>query len=186
MKQIPLIGKYGKGKFAVVDDDDYVWLSTFKFWLIERSGYAVTSIKGKNVLLHLLLMPKKAGLETDHINRNKLDNRRANLRYVTRSENTRNVLRRDNPHGFRGVSFHPEYPRPWLTHCSFGGKYYYLASFKTKEQAAQAYVNFLDEAWKRPNEIKQIIFNIRKATYDGDPSVRRYRWLQNAPKADSV
>jgi hypothetical protein len=54
---------------------NYVWSITNKY-VASRTG-------GKFIYLHILLMGKKQGLMIDHINRNKLDNRRENLRFVT-------------------------------------------------------------------------------------------------------
>ena len=42
--------------------------------------------------LHLFLLGKRKGLEIDHINGNKLDNRRKNLRFITHAENTKNWI----------------------------------------------------------------------------------------------
>lgn len=42
--------------------------------------------------LHRFLLGKKEGLEIDHINGNKLDNRRINLRFITHAENTKNWI----------------------------------------------------------------------------------------------
>jgi hypothetical protein len=61
-------------------------------WHFNGCGYLVTSVNhGSQVLLHHYLIGRPLyGLEVDHINRNKLDNRKANLRFVTHSENQRN------------------------------------------------------------------------------------------------
>lgn len=179
MKLIPLCGKYGKGKFTKVDDADFLWLSKFEFWLMKPSGYAITSINGKNVLLHCMLNPRLPGLETDHINRDKLDNRRANLRYVTKSENTRNVARCDCQYG-RGIAYRPEFKRPWQTRCSFGGKYRYIASFFTQEEAASAYVDYLEAVRKAPDKSTQIIEAIRAKSYGSTRSGQSKFWINRS------
>jgi len=91
---IPLSGKRGKGKVAVVDAADYEWLTRWK-WRLSPRGYAtacVTVSRGvkKTIPMHRLLVDLPPGMVTDHINRDRLDNRRCNLRAVTRRENRLN------------------------------------------------------------------------------------------------
>lgn len=91
---IPLSGKHGKGKFALVDAADYEWLSR-RTWHLSKRGYptaTVTFAPGvkRPTPMHRLLVDLPPGMVTDHINQNKLDNRRCNLRAVTRRENRQN------------------------------------------------------------------------------------------------
>lgn len=76
----------------IVDDEDYPLLSRFR-WYISDAGYAMTQITGqKHIRMHVLVfgaMPK-GRFVIDHKNRNKLDNRKANLRAVTQLENAKN------------------------------------------------------------------------------------------------
>ena len=86
------------GLEAIVDDADYDYIASFRWYF--SSGYAHTRIYFReengmrnrdSVAMHLLIngYPIK-GLVTDHINRNKLDNRRCNLRVVSHSVNSLN------------------------------------------------------------------------------------------------
>lgn len=84
-KLIPLT----QGKFAIVDDADFEWLSQFKWHLAGR--YAKGYVNGRVVSMHRLLMDTPTGLVTDHRNHRCLDNRRSNLRNITQAENTRNA-----------------------------------------------------------------------------------------------
>lgn len=86
-----------KGKVAIVDDEDYEFLSKWK-WSFSGE-YAVRGVylgklngkaRYKRVYLHRLINNTPDDLETDHINRDKLDNRKANLRTVNRGQNNRN------------------------------------------------------------------------------------------------
>lgn len=92
---IPLSGSLGRGKHTLVDADDYEWLSHWS-WNLSRRGYAsatITVSRGvkKKLCMHRLIMgTPMRGWETDHINRDRLDNRRANLRIVTGYENRMN------------------------------------------------------------------------------------------------
>lgn len=82
-----------------ISKEDYGLVSQYH-WTIDKShNYVVTTVKGKKTYLHRLLLEPKNGLICDHINRNKLDNRRTNLRAVSYSANNKNC-------GAKGKSGH--------------------------------------------------------------------------------
>ena len=75
----------------------------------------------------------------DHIDRNPVNDRFDNLRIVTLAQNIRNSrLRCDNTSGVRGVYYHPR-DGIWTSQLQFEGQKFYLGSFKTKEEAQQAW-----------------------------------------------
>lgn len=86
-----------KGKETIVSDEDYEFLSQWK-WCYGKRGYATRTNKrtNKHDSIHRLVMERLIGRELasneicDHINRNRLDNRRDNLRLVTLTENNAN------------------------------------------------------------------------------------------------
>ena len=91
MKTIPL----SRGLEAIVDDEDYEWLSQWKWYALKSPGtyYVVREEKkGSFIYMHRLIMGLRPGdgSEVDHINRNGVDNRRGNLRIVTHRENAYN------------------------------------------------------------------------------------------------
>ncbi len=97
-----------QGKFAIVDDSDYEWLMQWK-WTF-NCGYAVRVYrkypKQFKVRMHRLIAGTPEGMETDHINRNKLDNRRSNLRVCSSQINRMNRnVQANSTTGFKGVSF---------------------------------------------------------------------------------
>ena len=105
-KIIPLT----KGAVARVDDADYTWLVQMGNWCLSNKGYAVhyTRINGQRKVLymHRLIMDAPPHLQVDHINRDRLDNRRANLRFATRSQNQANKgLQVNNTSRYKGVSW---------------------------------------------------------------------------------
>ncbi len=87
---------------ALVDDCDAGWLSKYAWWL-KPAGYAFTTIDGKNIYMHRMILDAKPGEITDHINRNRLDNRRVNLRRCTQAQNCVNRPTQSKT-GFRGVA----------------------------------------------------------------------------------
>ncbi len=83
------------GNFTIVDDEDYIILKNYK-WSNNGVGYVQGWIDGKYWLIHRFIMKAIKGQEIDHINRDKLDNRKENLRFCTRRENCLNSDRCEN------------------------------------------------------------------------------------------
>ena len=111
-------------------------------WAATGAGYAQANIGGTNVLLHRLLCPGLVdGLVTDHINRNRQDNRKVNLRAVTERGNVHNTTRKGgNGSGYPNVYWLPK-KRLWKVQVSerTGGmfKSYHLGSFKSLKAACE-------------------------------------------------
>lgn len=92
-----------QGKVVLVDAEDEHIFQQYK-WHINDGGYAVWrgNVDGekKTVRLHRLIAHPPKGLVVDHINRNKLDNRRCNLRCVSQAINANNQERVENARGY--------------------------------------------------------------------------------------
>jgi hypothetical protein len=149
-----------KGKVALVDDEDYKFLIQWK-WNFSSTGYAArnggTYKKRKNIKMHRLIMRATSGMEVDHINGNRLDNRRCNLRICTRSQNHCNVgLSSRNTSGFKGIVF--DY-KTWNAKITKNGKRIHLGCFKNKEDAARAYDRAAKELF---GEFAKLNFNEEK------------------------
>jgi hypothetical protein len=141
MKRIPLT----QGMEALVDDEDYDYLMQWK-WHYTKRGEAAT--KGGRKLMHRVVAGR-TGLnmssDIDHEDRNKLNNRRKNLRPATKAENGRNRgPNRNNTSGFKGVWFHKQISR-WRATIKVNWKRHNLGTFTTPEDAARAY----DDAAKK-------------------------------------
>lgn len=92
------------GDFFLIDAVDYPEISKHR-WSLDDQGYVHTTIHGKHIKLHSFLLSSKGSI-VDHINGNKNDNRRSNLRICSAMENSRNQkLRSDNGTGYKGVSY---------------------------------------------------------------------------------
>lgn len=138
-KEIPLT----KGYVALVDDDVYDILSQWK-WQIDAYGYAIrtparpakTTIK-----MHRAIMNAPQGIDVDHTNGNKLDNRLENLRLCTRGQGICNRPKYSGTYSsqFKGVSFKKNRAKPWRATITANGNAHYLGSFQSESEAAQAY-----------------------------------------------
>lgn len=138
MKKIRLT----KNKFSVVDDEYFEYLNQWQ-WSF-HAGYATRGIKrnGKTKTIHMHRVVMELfgvidGLEVDHINGDKLDNRKQNLRICTKAENLRNrPTTSSNSSGYKGVY---KSGSNWQARISVNKKLTNLGSFKKKEDAAKAY-----------------------------------------------
>lgn len=121
----------------LIDVSDYPMVSEYR-WVDKGSGYFVTGIDGRLCYLHRMLMPSQRGIVCDHINRNKLDNRRSNLRYATQKENSRNRSKGvNNTSGYIGVCWHIRMKK-YVAQIKVDGKIYNLGNFEAAEEAARA------------------------------------------------
>lgn len=130
-----------KGAFAIVDPADYDDVAKFR-WILDASGYASRRqlIGNRRVVirLHRHLLGDGAP-EIDHVNRNKLDCRRSNLRPATHSENNYNrPPKANNTSGYKGV-WQSKEPGRWTAMIGYKGRRKHLGQYPTPEEAAKAY-----------------------------------------------
>lgn len=146
MKKLPLNKRNFKGQYALVDDSDFEWLSRWN-WTLVGSGYPFRKGRKcegyfyrKTIYLHRqVLNIRESSLVCDHINHDKLDSRRSNLRICTHTQNQYNRnLNRSSLSGYKGVSWKKEIRR-WRAVISVNNKSIHIGYFKTKEHAALAY-----------------------------------------------
>lgn len=136
-----------QGKVAVVDDEDFKYLSQHKWCVGNFSGYfyAMRGVQKNNVqktvLMHRVIMGDKKGFQVDHINHNTLDDRRSNLRHVTMSQNQHNQVH--NP--ARGTKYKGVHEsecksgKRFTAHITHKGKTVHIGVYHTPEEAARAY-----------------------------------------------
>jgi len=108
------------------------------------SGYCYIKINRKMYPSHRLAWLYMAGTfppdETDHINRDKTDNRFANLRAVTKSENQHNAGKyKCNKSGYRGVCY-DKANKNWRAQIVLNNVHKYIGRFSTPEEASAAYL----------------------------------------------
>jgi hypothetical protein len=140
-KLLPL----SKGKFAIVDAEDYDRLNKYK-WHVSKSSRTFYASRNKNrrsfrreMYMHRLIINVPPGMFVDHIDHNGLNNRRSNLRLCTAQQNARNhrpQLRGSSK--YKGVSWRQDGKvfRALIWH---NGKSINLGRFKNEIDAAKAY-----------------------------------------------
>ena len=132
-----------QGRVAVVDDEDFEELSRFSWWYA-KNGYAATTGSRKNgkknTYMHIKLLGKKEGKITDHINGDRLDNRKENLRHVTVTQNLQNSLHRNGGASskYKGVFWRKEMQK-WRSRITIDKKMYELGYYKEERDAAWVY-----------------------------------------------
>ncbi len=137
---------------ALVDDEDYERISKYKWRLHTNGTYAerVTknindSSKQKKIYMHrdVMNVVYNKDIYIDHIDHNKLNNQKSNLRFCTRSENNKNVNTNTNRTSnstskYKGVNWYKKYGN-WNAKIRSNGIDYNLGYFVDEVVAAKAY-----------------------------------------------
>jgi len=129
-----------KGKFAIVDSDDYYQLVKFNWQAMpgNRTFYANKKITGTTVKMHRLIMDPPDNLVVDHIDHNGLNNRKSNLRLCTHSQNICNTLPiKGASSRYKGVSWNKKIKK-WQAGIKCDKKPYLLGYFENEIDAARA------------------------------------------------
>lgn len=142
----------------ILDKEDENLLKKHK-WYLKDGNYPTTTIKGKNIYIHHMILNTNQLI--DHKNRNPLDNRRCNLRYATKSTNAMNSkLRKDNTSGIKGVSWNKEKEK-WEVYITKNKKTIKLGYFENIKYAALYRANKEEELFGEFANY-ELINNIRK------------------------
>lgn len=146
MKKIKLNSKKYPNKYALVDDEDFDYLSQFKWNVVKGRGntyYAQRSIikngKKKSIFMHREIMNTPKNMQTDHINGSGLNNQRYNLRICTNQQNHMNQKARcDSASGYKGVG-KTKYKNKWSSRIQINDKQKSLGHYNNKIDAALVY-----------------------------------------------
>ena len=140
-----------QGKEAVVDNEAAEWLNQHSWCYDKSNGYALRAFykgtwgKGKyvKVYMHRAILEHTGinlrNLKTDHRNRNKLDNRKANLRTATNSQNGQNRTKQKGASSqYLGVHWYRAYGKWMAKTTNANGESVFLGYFENEIEAAKA------------------------------------------------
>lgn len=137
-----LTGEYGigytsSGQTFKFDIEDYKLIKNYS-WHLSDCGYVASTINGiktTKLLMHRLVMDVSDSTQfIDHINHDKTDNRKQNLRICTCSQNQMNKRIKPGNSGHRGVSWHKNKKR-WFAHICVDGRLIHLGAFENIDEA---------------------------------------------------
>ncbi len=126
---------------ALVDDDRYEVINTFRWWAIKnrRTFYAATKINGVSIMMHHMIIGfPLCNLVTDHIDWNGLNNQENNIQHVTIRQNCQNHCKVGMKSKYVGVNKNNNTPN-YSAKIRIGTTYKWLGSYKTEEEAYLAY-----------------------------------------------
>lgn len=142
----------------LIDDEDHVALAGLvpadAVWALDRDGYPFIAFRcpiwhtNISIKLHRWVMDAPSGIIVDHINGDRHDLRKSNLRFATVAQNTWNSRpkkTKTRSSKYKGVCKNAS--NKWQAGIKVNGKSKYLGQFVTEEQAAQAYDKAAKEAW---------------------------------------
>ena len=130
-----------QGKFAIVDAEDYDWLSQYKWCAAKdrNTFYAHRGSNGTTILMHREIMRAPKGVICDHKNHNGLYNRKSNLRLCTNAQNQYNKRPKEGcASRYKGVVWRKDRKR-WRAQIGFKRKRIHLGNFDDEVKAALAY-----------------------------------------------
>ena len=137
-----------QGQVALVDDEDFEWLSQFKWFAVaskaKRTFYAARQLQrvnGKQYIIymhHEIIGKPPKGFEVDHESGRGIDNQRENLRFVTRRQNCQNRKNVKSSSEYPGVSWYKR-DKKWQVHIVIDGVNKYLGRFTDELEAFEIY-----------------------------------------------
>jgi hypothetical protein len=162
----------GRGGVALVSPEDYEMVKKYSWH--ESQGYATCTSYNNNEssLMHRLIMKPKDNEMIDHINNNRLDNRRENLRICNVTVNNLNRKKTKNASSqYKGVYFDKK-SNKYTTQISNNGKTYSLGQFENEIDAAEQVDKFiLFNKW----DYIYLNFPDKKKKYEKNPYVPKVK-----------
>lgn len=136
-----------RGLVTAISPEDFERVNQYT-WSVAPRGknnyYAATQINGEPVSLHQFLLGNPKHKEGDHINRFPLDNRRCNLRLVTKYEQMWNQpAQKNSTSKYKGVSWYRS-GKKWHARIRAKGKNYHIGYFASEKKAAKAYDKYAE------------------------------------------
>ena len=161
------------GYQILIDKEDVEKIKKYRWRMDKATGYIYSDFISKKIYLHRFIMgihQDKSGRVVDHINRNKKDNRRANLRIVTHAENLRNLsILSNNSTGFRNVY---KKGKKFCLMSNYNGRVTYFGTFNTIQQALNAKIQLWRDLWGM--DIRTDVLKATMEKFDIENDIQAY------------
>lgn len=134
-----------RNKFHFINNNDSTTDIEFGYLVIKKEDLELFTSKRTRIraeckhrdISRLIMNPQTKDQEVDHINRNRLDNRKINLRLCNRRQNMCNKEKLE----FKGICWH-NHNKKWFSRISYNNKAFNLGFFNDKIEAARIYDTF--------------------------------------------
>ena len=174
-----------QGKFALVDDEDFEHINQFKWYY--AAGYARRNLRMKNgkrkiIFMHRIIAKTPEGMYCDHINGNTLDNRKSNLRNVTKNENNWNARKKSKATSkYKGVSYFKrdrDLIGKWGARIQVNGKSIRLGYFSSEIEAALAYNKAAEKHFGKYAVLNEVDFmNFHEYQKLAERTIPKEKWF---------
>ena len=160
-REIPLT----QGRVALVDEEDYAFLSQWNWYAIGQKNYpyVIRRSEGKTIHMHRLIMNTPRGFVVDHLDHNTLNNQKANLRNCTQAQNTQNM----NLSKYQGVSWNKN-EKKYTSKIGFNRKLIHLGYYTDPREAALAYNKAAIKYFGEEAKLNNIYAGVRKGVVPCD------------------
>lgn len=161
-EMIILNRRYEEKARVKIDLDDVETVQNLK-WTIDGNGYvSYNRKKEKTILMHRFIMNCSDDMVVDHINHNILDNRKENLRIVTKSQNNMNRdLGINNKSGYKGINWNKD-AQKWMVRIRANNKVIYLGLYEKLEDAIKVRKEAEEKYFKEYNNTDVVKTSDRK------------------------
>ena len=161
------------GYQILIDKEDAEKISKYRWRVDQATGYIYSDFIGKKIYLHRFIMnihTDTSGRVVDHINRNKKDNRKENLRIVTHAENLRNLsILSNSSTGYRNI--YTKGKKICLM-SNYDGKVTYFGTYSTVLEALNAKINIWRDLFDM--DIKTDVLQATMEKFDIDRDIQMY------------
>lgn len=181
MKYIELSGLHGKGRCALVDDEDYEKVRNFIWWFSGGGKkYLYTRLPSKRrISMHRLILNEPSGY-IDHKNHNTLDNQRGNLRLCSFSQNMANRIIRDG-RKFKGIYFCKR-DNNWRAVCK--GKF--IGKYPTPDLAACAYNKEAKKLWGEFSYLNEVDDKTLELSKSFQKKIQQKTYILTKPNSEKI
>jgi hypothetical protein len=133
-----------QNQMALIDKEDLDKVKSISWRAQFHKKRGVFYAVGSHGLMHRFLINPPKGMDTDHKDRNTLNNRKSNLRICTRTQNNMNrPMQKNNGTGYKGIA--KNQCGNFFARIVVNKKAKYLGTYKAPEKASQAYIDAAKE-----------------------------------------